>query len=435
MSLTRRSILRTGLLAAASPLLDTVGATAFAQSAPGGEKQWRHGLSLFGTLRYPPGFKHFEYVNPAAPKAGLARMIAIGTFDNLNLVVAGVRGSLAAGVSLIYDTLMTSSMDEVSTGYGLLAEAVSYPADFSSVTYRLRSEAKWHDGKPVTPEDVIYSFGVFKKHYPQLAAYYRHVLKAEQTGEREVTFTFDRGGNRELPQIVGELNVLPKHWWEGKDANGKPRNVAGTTLEIPLGNGAYRIKDFTPGRSITYERVADYWGKDLNVNVGSNNFNALRYEYFRDPTVALEAFKADDVDWRTESSAKNWATAYDFPAVKDKRVILEEFPINSFGIMQAFVFNTRRDKFKDPRVREAINYAFNFEEMNQAIFFGQYKRIASYFDGLNWRRQACRRAASWKSWKPCGPRFRPRCSPRSIPIRSMAIGRRCAPICATPSDC
>ncbi len=382
MSLTRRSVLRTGLLAAASPLLNTVGAAAFAQSAQGGEKQWRHGLSLFGTLRYPPGFKHFEYVNPAAPKAGLARMIAIGTFDNLNLVVAGVRGSLAAGVSLIYDTLMTSSMDEVSTGYGLLAEAVSNPADFSSVTYRLRSEAKWHDGKPVTPDDVIFSFGVFKKHYPQLAAYYRHVLKAEQTGEREVTFTFDRGGNRELPQIVGELNVLPKHWWEGKDANGKPRNVAGTTLEIPLGNGAYRIKDFTPGRSITYERVAGYWGKDLNVNIGSNNFNELRYEYFRDPTVALEAFKADDVDWRTESSAKNWATAYDFPAVKEKRVILEEFPINSFGIMQAFVFNTRREKFKDPRVREAINYAFNFEEMNRAIFFGQYKRIASYFDGL-----------------------------------------------------
>ncbi len=386
VSLTRRSVLRTGLLAAASPLLTSVAVPAFAQTtapnAEAGEKQWRHGLSLFGTLRYPAGFKHFDYVNPNAPKGGSVRMIAIGTFDNLNLVVAGVRGSLAAGVSLIYDTLMSGSMDEISSEYGLLAEAVSHPADYSSVTYRLRPEAKWHDGKPVTVDDVIFSFGVFKKHYPQLAAYYRHVVKAEKTGEREVTFVFDRGGNRELPQIVGQLNVLPKHWWEAKDAAGKPRNVAGTTLEIPLGNGAYRIKEFTPGRSITYERVADYWGKDLNVNVGSNNFNEMRYEYFRDPTVALEAFKADDVDWRTENSAKNWATAYDFPAVKDGRVILEEFPINNFGVMQAFVFNTRRAKFKDPRVRQAINYAFNFEEMNKAIFFGQYKRIASYFEGL-----------------------------------------------------
>jgi len=228
---------------------------------------------------------------------------------------------------------------------------------------------------------VIFSFDTFKKHSPQLAAYYRHVVKAEKSGEREVTFTFDAPGNRELPQIVGQLTVLPKHWWEGTDASGKPRDVGATTLEPPLGSGAYRIKDFVPGRTIVYERVKDYWGKDLNVSIGQNNFDEIRYEYFRDSTVALEAFKGDLVDWRTENSAKSWATAYDFPAVKEKKVVLEEFPIRNFGIMQAFAFNTRREKFADPRVRLAFNYAFDFEEMNKQIFYGQYERIKSYFQG------------------------------------------------------
>jgi microcin C transport system substrate-binding protein len=185
-----------------------------------------------------------------------------------------------------------------------------------------------------------------------------------------------------LPQIVGQLSVLPKHWWEGTDASGRKRDVSATTLEKPLGCGAYRIKDFVPGRSIAYERVADYWGAKLNVNIGRDNFSEQRHEYFRDSTVAIEAFKADQIDWRTENSAKNWATAYDFPAVKDKRVLLEEFDIRSSGVMQGFAFNIRRDKFKDPRVRRAFNFAFDFEEMNKQIFFGQYKRIKSYFEGL-----------------------------------------------------
>jgi len=276
---------------------------------------------------------------------------------------------------------MAPALDEVSTEYGLLAEAVSYPADFSSVTYRLRADAKWHDGKPVTPEDVIFSFDAFKKHSPQLSAYYRHVEKAAKTGERDVTFAFDSPGNRELPQIVGQLNVLAKHWWEGTDKNGAKRDVGATTLEPPLGAGAYRIKEFVPGRTVVYERVKDYWGKDLPVNVGRDNFDELRYEYFRDSTVALEAFKADQVDWRTENSAKNWATAYDFPAVREKRVVLEEFPIRNIGVMQAFAFNTRRPKFADARVRRAFNFAFDFEEMNKQIFYGQYRRIASFFEG------------------------------------------------------
>ena len=340
-------------------------------------------MSLFGKVKYPADFKRFDYVNPEAPKGGVARQIAVGTFDNFNIVVSGVKGQVAGAVAFIYESLTTASLDEVSTEYGALAEAVSHPDDFSFVTYRLRPQAKWHDGKPVTADDVIFSLDSFKKHHPQYSAYYSHVTKAEKVGEREVKFVFDAPGNRELPQIVGQLTVLPKHWWEGTDAQGRKRDVSATTLEVPLGCGPYRVKEFVAGRSIALERVKDYWGRDLPANVGRNNFDELRYEYFRDATVAIEAFKADQVDWRTENSAKNWATAYDFPAVSEKRVILEEFANRSSGVMQAFVPNLRRAKFSDPRVRRALNYAFDFEEMNKQIFYGQYKRINSYFDGID----------------------------------------------------
>ncbi|MGY3237680.1 microcin C transport system substrate-binding protein [Bradyrhizobium sp. USDA 4448] len=385
MAITRRDLLLTGAAVAALPALGSAAGvpivrTAAAQS--GGELPWRHALSLFGDVKYPADFKRFDYVNPDAPKGGTVRQIAIGTFDNFNYVVSGVKGNLAAPVPLIYDTLTTAALDEVSTEYGLLAEAVSRPDDSSFVIYRLRAQAKWHDGKPVTAEDVIYSLDVLKKNHPFYAAYYRHVVGAEKVGDRDVKFTFDAPGNRELPQIVGQLVVLPKHWWEGTDAQGKKRDVTVTTLEIPLGGGPYRIKDYVAGRSIVLERVKDYWGSEVNVNIGRNNFDELRYEYFRDATVAIEAFKADQVDWRAENSAKNWATAYDFPAVAEKRVVLEEFPNRSSGVMQAFAPNLRRAKFADARVRRALNYAFDFEEMNKQIFFGQYKRISSYFDGI-----------------------------------------------------
>ncbi|HWV51958.1 extracellular solute-binding protein [Pseudorhodoplanes sp.] len=384
MSLSRRTLIQAGALALAAPVVtavETLGPLKSEALASTPNQTWRHGLSLFNELKYPAGFKHFDYVNPKAPRGGLVRQVAIGTFDNFNIVIGGVKGAIAAGIGNIYDRLMASSLDEVSTEYCLLAESVSHPDDFSSCTYRLRAEAKWHDGQPVTADDVIFSFEAFKKHDPQLSAYYRHVVKAEKTGERDITFTFDQAGNRELPQIVGQLNVLPKHWWEGKDSQGRQRDISLTTIEPPLGSGPYKVKAFVAGRSISYERVADYWGKDVNVNVGTNNFDELRYEYFRDSTVALEAFKADNLDWRFENSAKDWATAYDFPAVREKRVILEEFDIRNFGIMQCFAFNTRRDKFKDPRVRRAFNYAFDFEEMNKQIFFGQYRRINSFFEG------------------------------------------------------
>ena len=388
MRLTRRAILQTGAAALAVPPLNGFVANPMASAqeagvqAAGAARVWKHGLSLFGELKYPAGFKAFDYVNANAPKGGTARLMTFGTFDNFNMVVAGVKGSLGAGMELIYDTLMVAALDEVSTEYGLLAEAVTHPEDFSSVTYRLRANAKWHDGKPVTVEDVIFSLDAFKKNHPQWSAYYSHVTKAEKTGERDVTFTFDGAGNRELPQIVGQLTVLPKHWWEGSDKAGNKRDVGATTLEPPLGCGAYRMKEFVPGRTIVFERVADYWGKDANVNIGRDNFNEQRYEYFRDSTVALEAFKADALDWRTENSAKNWATAYEFPALKDGRVVKEEFPILSSGGMQGFAFNIRRSKFADPRVRRAFNFALNFEEMNRQMFFSQYKRVKSYFEGM-----------------------------------------------------
>jgi microcin C transport system substrate-binding protein len=353
--------------------------TAAEENAP--TRAWRHGVSLLGELKYPPDFKHFDYVNPDAPKGGTVRLTAFGTYDNFNLVVAGVKGAIASGILDVYDTLMVPPLDEVETEYGLLAEGLTYPEDFSSVTYRLRPSAKWHDGKPVTPEDVIFSFNALKANSPQYSKYYQHVLKAEKTGDRDITFTFDAPGNRELPQIVGQLIVLPKHWWEGTDKAGNKRNVANTTLEAPLGDGAYRIKEFVPGRSIVYERVKDYWGKDLPVNIGRDNFDQIRYDYYRDQQVALEAFKGDQIDFRVEGSAKDWATGYDFPGVTDKRVLKEEFPVRDRADMQAFVLNTRRSKFADPRVRRAFNLALDFEEMNKQFFFGQYQRIASYFEG------------------------------------------------------
>ena len=226
-----------------------------------------------------------------------------------------------------------------------------------------------------------------------MSAYYSHVTKAEKTGEREVTFTFDGPGNRELPQIVGQLNVLPKHWWEGTDKAGNKRDVAATTLEPPLGCGAYRIKEFVPGRTIVYERVKDYWGKDLNVNIGRDNFDELRFEYFRDATVALEAFKADAIDWRTENSAKNWATAYDFPAVKDKRVVLEEFPIRSSGGMQAFAFNIRRAEVQGPARAPRLQLRVRFRGDEQADVLRPVQAHRKLFRGhRSLRRADCRRA-------------------------------------------
>src|SRR6267378_1546165 len=385
LAITRRHLLQCGAVAAIAPTLGIAASVptvdlAQAQSATG-EPVWRHALSLFGDIKYPADFKRFDYVNPDAPKGGVARTISIGTFDNFNVAVMGVKGSIAPAATLINETLMTRSQDEVGTEYGLLAEAASHPDDFSWVIYRLRKEAQWHDGKPVTTDDVIFSMEVLKKHSPMYGSYYRHVVKNEKAGEHDIKFTFDTPGNRELPTIVGELPVLPKHYWEGIDSQGRKRDISTTTLEMPLGSAPYRIKEFVAGRSVRLERVKDYWGANLPVRIGENNFDELRFEFFRDNTIALEAFKADQADWIAENSAKQWATQYDFPAVIEKRVVKEEFPINDSGRMQAFVLNLRREQFKDARLRRAFNYAFDFEEMNKQLFFGQYKRINSYFEG------------------------------------------------------
>ena len=315
------------------------------------------------------------------PKGGVVRQLEVGTFDNFNIVVAGLKGSIAEGVGLIFETLATQAFDEVSTAYGLLAESVSHPEDRSYVIYRLRAAARWHDGKPVTPDDVIFSFDALKKNSPMYSAYYRHITKCEQVGERDVKFTFDGPGNRELPLITGELMVFPKHWWEGTDSQGRKRDITATTLEIPLGSGPYRIKEFDAGRSLVLERVADYWGKDFPHGIGQNNFDQIRYEFFRDDTVAREAFKADQLDWILERSAKEWSTAYDFPAVREKRVLLEKFPIRSSGRMQGFAFNLRRPLFQDVRLRRAFNYVYDFEEMNRQLSTGEYARDNSYFEG------------------------------------------------------
>jgi len=339
--------------------------------------EWRHGLSLFGDLKYPDGFKKFEYVNENAPQGGRARLFSVGTFDSLNPYT--FKGNSTSLIGQTMDSLMTSSLDEAGSEYGLIAEAVRMPEDFSSVTFKLRAEARFHNGSPVTPEDVIWSMSELKKAHPAYNFYYKNVVSGETTGELEVTFRFSESGNRELPQIVGQLPVLSKAWWTGKNDKGETRNLSATTLEPPLGNGAYRVANVKPGRSITLQKVDDYWARDLPVNRGTNNFDEIFTIYYRDSTVALEAFKGDEYDFRVESSSKDWATAYDFPAVKKGYVVKEEITLKNSEGMQSFAFNVRREKFTDARVRQAFNFAFDFEWANENLFFDQYVRTNSYF--------------------------------------------------------
>ena len=363
-------------------LLQLAAATGAVQLLPGStaraaEPQWRHGMSLFGNLKYPAGFEHFDYVNADAPKGGRARLAANGSFDSLNPFT--FKGSSAGIVGQTFDTLMTSALDEAGSEYGLIAEAAKVPDDYSWATYKLRQEARFHDDSPITPEDVIWTLDALKLAHPFYNAYYANVTSAEKTGDHEVTFRFSEAGNRELPQIVGQLPVLSKAWWTAKDAQGRQRDITATTLEVPLGNGAYKITAVKPGTSITLQRVEDYWARDLPVNRGKDNFDELFVLYYRDSTVALEGFKGDEYDYRPENSAKDWATSYDFPAAKRGDVIQAEFHLENPDGMQALVFNTRKPRFSDPRVRRAFNFAFDFEWANQNLFFGQYARTASYF--------------------------------------------------------
>ncbi|WP_373458489.1 extracellular solute-binding protein [Neorhizobium huautlense] len=374
------SRLKTGL---AIVMATTVAAVSGVQAQDAGqEPKWRHGVSLMDEPKLPADFKQFPYVNPDAPKGGVLNLSGDGTFDSFNPVLA-LRGKPASGLSMVFDTLLKSSEDEVSTSYGQLAEALSYPDDVSSATFRLRAAAKWADGQSVTPEDVVFSFEKIKELNPTQAGYYRHVISAEKTGEREVTFRFDEKNNRELPSIVGQLSIVPKHWWEAKDAKGQPRDISKTTLEPVMGSGPYKIVAFSPGSTIRYELRDDYWGKDIPVNRGQYNIKTINYTYFADNDVEFEAFRSGNIDFWQETQATRWATRYDFPAFKDGRVKREEIPnpFRATGIMQALVPNTRRDLFKDQRVRKALNYAFDFEEINRTMMYSQYVRVNSFFFG------------------------------------------------------
>lgn len=362
-------------------LLLSVGLLVFASILPAGARAdalKAHALSRVGAIKFPANFQHFDWVNPDAPKGGTVRLADIGGFDNLNPFT--FKGLLGSGTSLLHDSLMVPSLDEPATAYGLIAEWISHPDDYSSVTFGLNPAARFQDGSPITPDDVVFSFDEQKKADPVRAITYRDVVKVEKTGDREVTFVFARAGNRDLPLLVSQLAVIPWQYWTGRNANGEARDLSRTTLEPPLGSGPYRIKSFEPNRTIVYERVKDYWAKDLPVMRGQFNFDEIRFDSYRDDIPAFEAFKAGEINILQENRAKKWATEYIFPAVRDGRVVKLEVPLATVAVTQAFVFNMRRPKFADRAVRQAFDLAFDFESANKNLFYGLYQRLDSYFD-------------------------------------------------------
>ncbi len=330
-----------------------------------------HAVSLLGTPALPPDFKFFPHVNPDAPKGGEVALGAIGTFDSFNPFI--LRGVPAGAAAAIYDTLMRNNPDEASTSYGHLAETVEIAADNRSVAFELRPNAKFHDGQPITAEDVAWTFNTLREQgRPNYRQYYADVDRVEVESPRRVVFRFKTDANRELPSILGQLSVLPKHWWSTRDFT-KP------ITEPPLGSSAWRIDRFELGRTVVLARVADWWGRDLPTSRGIDNFDRRRVEYFRDSTVLLEAFKSGQIDFRQENIAKEWATAYDFPAVRRGLVKKEELRHRLPTGMQGFVFNTRREVFKDVRVRQALAGVFDYEWANANLFYGSYTRTGSYF--------------------------------------------------------
>ena len=352
-----------------------------------------HGIAMNGDPKYNAGFAHFEYVNPNAPKGGKVRMASTGSFDSFNGFIP--KGEAADGVGMIYDTLMSGSDDEAFTEYGLIAEKIEYPEDRSWVAFHLNPKARFHDGKPITPADVIFTFNtLITKGSPFYKSYYGDVTKVEDTGNNRVKFHFKEGTtNRELPLIMGQLPVFPEHWWQGRD-------FSKSSLEPPLGSGAYRIKDFEAGKYILYERVENYWGADLPVNRGQNNFDLVRYDYYRDQTVSLEAFKAGEYDFRNENNSKFWATMYKGKNFDSGGIVKSEIGHELPRGMQGFAFNTRRSFFKDSKVREAIGYAFDFEWSNKNLFYGQYRRTNSYFENSELASSGMPTAAELKILEP-----------------------------------
>ncbi|MGF1594357.1 MAG: extracellular solute-binding protein [Kiloniellaceae bacterium] len=328
-----------------------------------------HAIAMHGEPKYGPDFPHFDYVNPDAPKGGTIRLSATGNFDTFNPFNAKGTPAPSAGI----ETLMVSSSDEPFTMYGLLAETIEWPEDRSWIVFHLNPQARWHDGMPVTPEDVVFSLDKLRTEgRPLYRFYYQGITAVEKVGERSVKFTFAEGENRELPLIVGQLPVLPKHYWENRD-------FTAATLEPPLGSGPYKVARFEPGRFVEHSRVEDYWGEKIPVRLGTNNYGIIRYDYFRDRTIEREALKAGQVDYFEENSAKEWATAFELPVVRANLLIKEQFLNRSSGGMQAFYMNTRREPFTNRKVRQALAYAFDFQWTNRTVYYGQYEHPASFF--------------------------------------------------------
>lgn len=377
MFLTRRPFL---LGLAGLPLVtraafgqEAAGQEPVADGAEAGPPARQHAIAMHGEPLYPPDFTHYASSVPDAPKGGRMVQSAIGAYDSFNGFIA--KGSPAPGITLLYETLLNHSPDEPFSEYAQLAQWIETPADRSWAIFHLDPRARWHDGQPVTADDLIWSFDfLIEKGAPVYRFYYASVSETTKLDELTVRFDFHPGENRELPLILGQLNVLPKHWWT---AGG--REAGDTTLEPPLGSGPYRIASFEPGRFVEYERVEDWWGRELPVNRGYYNFDRLRYVVYRDQLVARQALKAGVIDVFIESQAKAWATEYEIDAVRDGRLLKEEFEDLSSGGMQTFVFNTRRSIFQDRKVRWALAHAFDFEWTNQNLFNGLYVRPNSYF--------------------------------------------------------
>jgi microcin C transport system substrate-binding protein len=361
MRIFKPALVAAGLLLFGSTVADAEGA--------------KHGLSAFGELKYPADFKHFDWVNPDAPKGGRLSTIGTGartTFDSFNGFI--LKGDAAQGLDGVFDSLMTRALDEPDAVYGLVAHSAEVAADHSSVTFNMRPEAKFADGSPVTADDVVFSFDILKeKGHPLYRVQLKDITKAEALGPNTVRFTLTGTQRRDLPLVAAGLPILSKAYYA-------TREFDQTTLEPPLGSGPYKIGDFKQGAFVSYKRREDYWGKDLPVNRGRYNFDELRFEYYRDRTAALESLKAGAFDLREEFTSRDWATAYDIPAVKDGRLIMMTLPDDNPSGAQGFFLNTRRSKFSDVRVRKALDYAFDYEWTNKNIFYGLYTRTESFFE-------------------------------------------------------
>ncbi|MEM1420149.1 MAG: extracellular solute-binding protein [Pseudomonadota bacterium] len=376
MVLSRRDALRLGLIGTGlglSPFgLNAVGGRpALAEWSGGGARS--HGESLLGSMNYGPEYTQFDYANAAAPKGGVAKLYGGGKFDTLNPFNA--KGDAPVGATLPIETLMVSPLDEGSTHYGLLAEWMEWPKDYSWAAFKLRPEARFHDGSPVTVADVQASFQILvDKGAPFFRFYYQNVSEVVDEGDGIVRFKLDTTGNRELPHILGQLYIMPAKAWES-------RPFDETTLEPIPGSGPYRTVEVDVGKRVVFERVEDYWGKDLPPNIGAHNFDRLSFEAFLDRDIAFEAFKKGEIDYWVENSASRWAERYDFPAARQGKVVKREPVLQGPQPIQGFAFNLRLPKFQNRLVREAIAAAFDFERTNRQVYFGQYARPYSYFQG------------------------------------------------------